>query len=140
MRLISGEKAPYIELPSIDGSTFSTKELDGKPYLLSFYRFAGCPFCNLRVHQLVQNYSDHYNFVIVFDSPIEDLIYHTKKHEAPFPILADKENTYYKAFGIEKSLAGMFKGMIFRFPTLMKSMLKGFVPTTIKGSMTTMPA
>jgi peroxiredoxin Q/BCP len=32
------------------------------------------------------------------------------------------------------------KGVALRMPTLVKSMLMGYVPTTIKGSMTTMPA
>ena len=34
----------------------------------------------------------------------------------------------------------MLKGMIIRMPTLVKAMLKGYLPTTIKGSLTTMPA
>jgi hypothetical protein len=30
--------------------------------------------------------------------------------------------------------------MVFRMPTMMRGMLKGYVPLKIKGSMTTMPA
>ena len=43
-------------------------------------------------------------------------------------------------YGIEHSIAGMFKGMILRFPTLVKGMFKGYLPIIIKGSLTTMPA
>ena len=47
MRLKSGENRIKIELPSIKGSTFNTETLNGKPYMLSFYRFASCPFWRL---------------------------------------------------------------------------------------------
>ncbi len=143
MRIKSGTQAPIVELPQLDGSIFSTASLEGRPYLLSFYRFAGCPFCNLRMHQLVQRYGelgDDFELVAVFDSPLDNLQEHTSRHDAPFPVLADAENTYYRAFGIEKSVLGVLKGMIFRFPTLMKGMAKGYVPLKIKGSMITMPA
>jgi len=42
--------------------------------------------------------------------------------------------------GIEHSIVGVIKGMLFRVPTLLRGMEKGYIPTTIKGSMTTMPA
>ena len=53
---------------------------------------------------------------------------------------SDEDNTYYRQYGIEHSVAGMFKGMFLRMPTLLRAMSKGYVPTTIKGSMTTIPA
>lgn len=138
-----GAIAAQLQLPSIDGSTFDTASLTGKPYMLSFFRFASCPFCNLRVHQLVQRYEefgDDFSIVAVFDSPLDNLVRHTEKHKAPFPILADESNKYYKEYGIEHSFAGMLKGMFFRMPTLFKSMFMGNVPLIFKGSMITMPA
>ena len=56
MRLAPGAKATHISLPSIDGSIFKTDSLEGNPFMLSFFRFASCPFCNLRVHELVRRY------------------------------------------------------------------------------------
>ncbi|MCK5034029.1 MAG: redoxin domain-containing protein, partial [Calditrichia bacterium] len=58
MKLTSGTKAKNINLPAIDGSIFDTNSLSGKPYLLSFYRFASCPFCNLRVNELVRRFGE----------------------------------------------------------------------------------
>jgi len=143
MRLNPGSKAAHIELPAIDGSRFDSNSLKGKPYLLSFYRFATCPFCNLRVHELVKRFSDFgedFTVVAIFDSPLDHLIRHAEGHEAPFPVLADEKNQYYRAYGIEHSLMGVFRGLIVRMPTLIKEMLRGYIPTSFKGSLTTMPA
>ena len=143
MRLTSGEKAKNIKLPAIDGSTFETESVKGKPFMLSFLRFASCPFCNLRVNELVRRFDEFGNdftIIAVFDSPLDNLTRHAEGHKAPFPILADENNKYYREFGIEHSVLGMLKGMFLRMPTLLKGMFKGYIPTIIKGSMTTMPA
>ncbi len=111
--------------------------------MLSFFRFAACPFCNLRIHELVSRYSElgsGFTVVAVFDSPLDNLISRTKRHKAPCPIFADENNRYYNEYGIEHSFYGVLKGMLRRMPALVKGILKGYVPITIKGSLTTMPA
>ncbi len=143
MRRQQGDRVTSLSLPSIDGSQFDLGSLSNKRYMLSFFRFASCPFCNLRVHELVSRFDElgnNFTIVAVFDSSIENLQRHTDKHKAPFPILADQNNTYYHEYGIEHSLVGVLKGMFLRMPTLLKAMLKGYCPLVIKGSMTTMPA
>jgi len=143
MRLNEGARVPTITLPTIDGSEFQTASLAGRKYLLGFFRFASCPFCNLRLHGLVQqyeSYADDFTVVAVFDSPPDNLIANAKRHRAPFPILADESNEYYRQFGIERSLLGVVKGITTRVPTLIRATLKGNIPLQTKGSMTTMPA
>ena len=143
MQVFSGVKAKSIKLQAIDGSMFDSENLLGKPHMLSFYRFASCPFCNLRVNELVKRFDefgDDFTIVAVFDSPLDNLIRHTEGHRAPFYILADEKNKYYKEYGIEHSVSGMLKGMFLRMPTLLKGLFKGYIPTTFKGSLTTMPA
>ncbi len=143
MRLTSGAKVKNIRLPAIDGSMFDTESVKGKPFMLSFFRFASCPFCNLRVNELVKRFDEFGNdftIVAVFDSPLDNLKRHAEKHKSPFPILADENNKYYKEYGIEHSVRGMLKGMFYRMPTLLKGMSKGYIPLRFKGSITTMPA
>lgn len=138
-----GMKAPQIVLPAVDGSIFDTASQQGRPWMLGFFRFAGCPFCNLRLHGLVKRfdqYGDNFNIVAVFDSPLDNLIAHTRRHDAPFPILADETNIAYRDYGIEHSLLGVAKGITMRIPTLVKATLMGFIPLKVKGRMTTMPA
>ena len=87
-----------------------------------------------------EEFGDDFTIVAIFDSPLDNLKRHTEGHKAPFPILADEENKYYREFGIEHSMYGLLKGMIMRMPTLLKGMFKGYIPTSFKGSLTTMPA
>ncbi len=144
MRLKPGDPVIPVELPAIDGSRFNSASWAGKRYMLSFYRFATCPFCNLRLHELISRSSEFggdFQMIAIFDSPLDHLQRNAARHEARFPILADGENVYYRKYGIERSIAGMLKGMTFRMPTLMYSMLvKGFIPLRFKGNLLTMPA
>lgn len=143
MYITNDMKVQNIILPAIDGTIFDMRSIAGKTFMLSFFRFASCPFCNMRMHELVKRYNElgnDFTIVAIFDSPIDNLILHAEGHQAPFPILADEDNQYYKIYGIEHSIVGVIKGMLFRMPTLIRGMAKGYIPTTIKGKMTTMPA
>jgi peroxiredoxin len=143
MRISAGQQIPQIELQGIDGKTFNSQSLKGRPYMLSFFRFATCPFCNMRIHQLTTQYkqfSNDFSIIAIFDSPLEHLTKYASKHQAPFPILADESNQYYKSFAIERSYLGILKGMFFRLPTLIQGMFKGYLPLVIKGNIATMPA
>jgi peroxiredoxin len=139
-----GDTAIPIRLPGLDGAVFDLASQQGKPYMLSFFRFASCPFCNLRMHELVTRSGelpDGFNIIAVFDSPLDNLQRHAGKHRAPFPVLADQDKHYYRLYGISHSVTGVMKGMLLRMPRLLYGMLvKGYLPLTIKGSMTTMPA
>lgn len=138
-----GDKVSPITLFAIDGSIFSLEAMRGRRYMLSFFRFAACPFCNLRMHHLVSRFGelgDDFSIVATFDSPLENLQRYVSGHEALFAVLADEGNRYYREYAIEHSVSGMLKGMLLRLPTLIKAIGKGYLPTSIKGSMTTMPA
>jgi len=139
-----GDEVVHITLPGLDGSPFDLDSLKGRPFMLSFFRFASCPFCNLRMHELVTRFDElpnNFTIVAIFDSPLDNLQRHAARHHAPFPILADADTRYYKLHGIRHSVIGVLKGMILRMPLLLYAMfVKGYVPLTIKGSMTTMPA
>lgn len=144
MKRKPGDMVSPIRLPAIDGTLFDLDSLKGQSYMLSFFRFASCPFCNLRMHELVTKFDqlpDGFTIVAVFDSPLDNLQQHADRHHAPFPVLADENGDAYKRYDIEHSLLGVFKGMILRMPKLMYGMFgKGYIPLRIKGSMTTIPA
>ena len=139
-----GDAMTPFSLPAIDGSLFDTNSLRGRRYLLSFFRYASCPFCNLRLHKLTTRYKEldnSFTIVAVFDSSLENLQLNAQKQYAPFPILADQDNACFKLYEIEHSLPGMLKSMFVRLPALLDAMiLKGYVPWCIKGSITGMPA
>lgn len=143
MSITVGSKAYTVVLPSVEGDIFSTDTLLGKPYLISFFRFATCPFCNLRINMLINRLNelgDEFTILAIFDSPLQILMKSAEKHRAPFPIVADENKTYYTKFSVKKSFLGMLHGMILHSPTLLKGMFKGYIPFPITGSMLTMPA
>ena len=101
MKKSEGDKVSNIQLKAFDGSNFNLDSINGKRYMVTFFRFAGCPFCNLRVHNLVKQYDSfgsNFTIVGIFDSSLEDLQRHAEKHNAPFPILADESNIYYEEY------------------------------------------
>lgn len=142
-KLKSGDKIESLNLPAIDNTQFDLGMVQGKRYMICFFRFASCPFCNLRVHELVSRFDefgDGFSIVAIFDSPLKSLQTFGGRHHAPFPILADEKNEYYKKFGVERSLLRTLKGAILRFPRLLYAMLiKGYLPLPITGNITTMP-
>ncbi|MGD8862381.1 MAG: redoxin domain-containing protein [Myxococcales bacterium] len=142
-RLRVGDRVQPLKLPSIAGGELDLESLRGRRYLLSFLRFASCPFCNLRIHRLVESFdrfAPGFTVVAVFDSPLDDLKRHAERHHAPFPILADEGGAAHLRFGIEHSLAKTMKGMFLRAPDLLQAMSRGFLPGRPQGSATAMPA
>lgn len=142
-----GDQVGTLSLPSLDGTQFELSSLKGRPFMLSFFRFASCPFCNLRMHHLVTRFGElspsgkHFTIVAIFDSTPENLREHATRHHAPFPVLADARGEAYRQYGIEHSVTGVIKGIVRRLPTLLYAMFcKGFLPLKINGDMTTMPA
>jgi thioredoxin-dependent peroxiredoxin len=144
MRRSVGETVGDIHLPAVDGSEFQLEQIAGKRFLLSFFRFAACPFCNLRIHELATRFGefgDNFTVVAIFDSSPENLRRHARRHHAPFPILADERNVYYREFGVERSLAGTLKGAATHMPSVLHALfVKGYWPTSFGGKLTTMPA
>ena len=132
----------WSQFANVKGNVFNIENIAGKKALISFYRFAQCPFCNLRIHELTKRYDELENkleIIAIFDSPLDHLIKSTKKHKAPFEILADENFKYFDAYGVEKSLFKFFIGSVVNVHRLIKASLLGFVPLQFKGSMLTVP-
>lgn len=83
MRLQAGQPAPDFLRPDIDGGTIRLNDYCGRFLLLSFYRYASCPFCNLRVHELLQHLPElekrGLSLIGVFQSAREAIMDHVGK-------------------------------------------------------------
>lgn len=143
MKIALGQKAPNFDVSDVYGERYSLESLRGKNILLSFFRDATCPFCNLRVYELTKKYPELEEKGLVmlafFNSPTDLIVRFVGKKPRPFPMIADPEKHIYKLFGVQSSMAGLIIGMITRIPTMMKAMMLGFLPS-IRGEMTQMPA
>ena len=83
MRIKKGDKIEEIVLPRHDGTPFKLSETKGKKVLLTFYRIAGCSFCNLRINELQKRFSefgDNFTHVGIFHSPVDNLGKYMNKH------------------------------------------------------------
>ena len=142
MRLRKGDKIPELNLPSINGDSFNIETAYGKKTLLTFYRFATCPFCNLRISEMNKRYAelgDNFGVIAIFDSPIDFLIESMKKHDTSFIILADENFKYFKTYDVEQSIWKFVVGSTTGFLRLCKAISKGYIPLIMKGSMSTVP-
>ena len=136
MKLNKGDVIETLALPSTQGDTFDIKDLAGKKAIVTFYRFATCPFCNLRINEFTKRYSelgDNFQVIAIFDSPLDFLIKSSKKHNAPFKILADENFEYFKKYEIERSVSKTINAILFKAHKIIPAMLKGYIPTRIKG-------
>ena len=120
--LNSGEVAPGFAVKDVNGTPVSLSEYQGKKVLLTFFRYASCPFCTVRfvrMTQEVERYAQQGIQVIgVFESSPEYIKEYLGPRGLPFPVIPDPQGELYARYGIRKSLPGLMFGM-FRMPTLL---------------------
>ena len=106
-KLKVGDKVPDFETMDTNGDMVNLDNYKGEKVLLAFFRYAGCPVCNFRVHELIQNYdtirSKGYRIIAVFESPNSTLQEYLSDTPVPFVMIGDPELTLYKKFRVEKS-------------------------------------
>jgi peroxiredoxin len=144
MRLKEGQIAPAFAKPDIHGRTVAPEQYRGRYLLLSFYRFASCPFCNLRVHDLIKRLPqlDEYRLspVAVFHSARAGILKYVGRQQPPFPIIPDPGHELYRQYGVKSSLRGFLAGVTLHVDKAVKSMGMGFLPGPMDASMTLVPA
>ncbi len=126
-------KAPTFNLIDVYDRAINLENYKGRKVFLAFFRHAGCPFCNLRVHFLQKHRETlkekGLEMIFFFESPKKVLlasIFH--KEISPIPLLADPDKIWYQTYGIEQSAAKSTK-----------SHLTSFIQTAIKAKMAGLP-
>lgn len=74
MRLKTGDTINDLNLKSIIDENFNIEDFKDKRIFLTFYRFASCPFCNLRINEIIKRYHelrDDFIMVAVFNSSLK---------------------------------------------------------------------
>ena len=108
MRLEKNIIAPIFKIKDIFGRVIDLNEYRDKKVLIAFFRHAGCPFCNLRVHALSKESetlkSMNLEMIFFFESK-EKVIQRSTFHlgVSPIPIIADPEKNWYNVYGLETS-------------------------------------
>jgi peroxiredoxin len=143
MRIKPGQPAKNFSSEDLAGNTVALNDYKGQRLMLSFYRYAACPLCNLRVHHLIQHYAGlikkNLQLVAVFQSPRESILKYAGKQKAPFPIIPDPQRRLYRLYGVESSWAGFIKGSM-RLSLVTSALMKGFWPGKMEGIKSMVPA
>jgi peroxiredoxin len=143
MRIQTGQPAKNFTIEDISGKTVALSDYKGQRLMLSFYRYAGCPLCNLRIHHLIQQHplfvEKNLHPVAVFQSPRESILKYAGKQNAPFPVIADPQRILYRLYGIESSWPGFIKGSL-RLLSVVSALMKGFLPGKMEGIISMVPA
>lgn len=144
-RLRPGMAVPSFAVKDAFGQPVRLEDYRGTHLLLSFYRYASCPLCNLRVHELLKRYPEWHalglRMVAVFESPTEPIHRYLDRHDAPFPIIPDPERALYKAYGVGPSWAAFFRAWTRHLPMVFEAVVrKGFLPGRMDGDWAMVPA
>ncbi|MBL4667766.1 MAG: redoxin domain-containing protein [Flavobacteriales bacterium] len=111
------------------GNAVNLSDYKGKKVFLTFLRGASCPFCSMRMRDLINKHS---NFkangieVIVFYASSKELITkYAGKQDPPFSVIPDPNLEMYTKYGVEQSKSGMTRAMMQPLK-MMKVMFSGF--------------
>jgi peroxiredoxin len=102
--LAKGDLAPKLSLLAHTGATFElSSEPKTKRTLIVFFRFAGCPFCNVHVHLLMERHAEleraGVRVIGVFGSSIDAIRERVAQQAPPFALLADPDDAAHAAWG-----------------------------------------
>lgn len=117
MKLSAGTRALDFEAKDIYGNQFRLSDYRGKKIVLGFFRNVNCPFCNMRVHQLMkmrEKMDEHNTRMIIFFESDPKVILRSSFHQqiSPIPLIGDPEKQVYSQWGVERSMMKMVKTMM----------------------------
>ncbi|HDY76031.1 MAG TPA: redoxin domain-containing protein [Candidatus Marinimicrobia bacterium] len=139
-RLKANISAPGFVVNDIFGNEQSPEKYLGKKWMLSFFRYASCPACNMRIQNLLQEYDElkqnGLSILAVFESPKDSIMKYVGKSELPFSVIPDHERKLYKLYGVESSWLGYIMGG----STVIKALWNGFMPGKMEGVFSMIPA
>jgi peroxiredoxin len=145
MRLREGKAAIPFTAEDVLGHPQSLAHYAGQPVLLQFYRYAGCPMCDLRLHDFAREYprlaARGINVIAFFHSGGESVRKHLQDRGLPFAVVADPTMAVYRAYGVESSLLRLFLSSALPsfYADWFRAMRHGYWGS-VHWRMTTMPA
>jgi len=132
MRLVPPALSIDFKAEDIYGRPINLADYRGKRVMLSFFRNAGCPFCNLRLYELTHRYhawkEQGLEVIAVFSSPTEEVRRYVAKHPRPFRMIGDPVLSIYSRYRVERSVAGVLKALLFKLPRVIRGAFLGGIP------------
>ncbi|WP_299260584.1 redoxin domain-containing protein [uncultured Aquimarina sp.] len=126
MKLKQGDKAPIFKTQDIFEREIDLSKIKDSKILLSFFRYAECALCNLRIAELKKEAMNLKNnniiVVAIFQSDAESIktsIY--ERHELEFNLISDSNFELYDLYHVTPSWGKLFRTSSFRG---LKSMIR----------------
>jgi peroxiredoxin len=142
MKRTPGEAAPDFDAECWDGGRVKLADADGKRTWLAFFRYASCPLCNLRVHQMITRHERYeaagLRVLAVFQSAPASIAEYVGKQAPPFPLICDPEEKLYALYGLNHSKLGLLHPA--NAVGLAHAASKGFLPGKQDGTVDRLPA
>ncbi len=145
MALQTGTRVPDFTFQDQDRNETSLRLYsNGSPLYLVFFRYASCPFCNLRIQRMMNRGEEitqtGTKILAVMESTRENYEAYAGKQKPTFPIALDPEHRLYELYELERSTIGLLSTFVKRPGDLVTAMASGFTPGTVDGPMNRMPA
>jgi peroxiredoxin len=126
MKLERNLAAPLFKTKDIYGRLIDLNDYYDKKVFLGFFRHAGCPFCNIRVHTLskiAEELKDKGLEMIFFFESKEKVLLNSIFHKevSPIPLISDPEKKHYQAYGLENSA---YKATVSHISTFVQTAFK----------------
>ena len=144
MRLKEEETAPHFCAKDMNGDDFDLAIPRTKPLLIAFFRYASCPLCNLRVHELIENYDElkeKLDIVLIFQSPKDKIEKYVGKQDIPYRLLPNPNKSLYHLYGVESSWLGFAKAWTVKIKQVFVAVLQNrYLPGSVEGEIHRIPA
>jgi len=106
--IIKNETTQRFNGACIYGRMTDLNQYIDKKVFIGFFRHAGCPFCNLRVHALTKVHEElkgkGMEMIFFFESKENVLLRSTfHKEVSPIPLISDPQKIWYNTYGLENS-------------------------------------
>jgi thioredoxin-dependent peroxiredoxin len=146
-KLKDGDQAPFFSVTDINAEKIEINKDNGKITLLCFFRYSGCPWCNLAIYRLTQMAPDletqGVKIVCFVQSTREDILKNIiNRHDLkpPFTIVSDSNKIVYGLYGVEESALKYFASLRKAPEWIYSSYKLHFQQPEVDGSATLVPA
>lgn len=141
-RLQANDRAPELVTRDFLGAPVDLQSLRGHKVMRSFYRYASCPLCNLRMRDLIRGYGawaeQGLRMIAVFQSPASSIATYVGRQDAPFPIVADPAMVLYRRYRVEQRWTAMLTPSVLL--NAARAMKAGMLPGRVEGPANRIPA
>lgn len=117
-KLKDGDEAPHFSVLDINDERVEINTDNDKKILLCFFRYSGCPWCNLAIYRLTRMAPDlearGVKIVCFVQSARKNIVKNVvNRHEVkpPFTIVPDPDKIIYSLYGVEENALKYFASL-----------------------------